>query len=185
MVLTPRMAYQREYFGEGMFFCAASGAIFRTAAFRELGGFEDRGGPSDYFFWLRASTRVNVALLPADLFWYRVHADQEFHSEDAELKYLAVRANAAWRALDAPECPLTAEERVVAKRNRAFHLAKRGLQDVRRGRLRSAWIRFRSSGLGVADWLTYLRLPQRDRMAGTPRTADGDFMMPRWLSHKD
>src|SRR5258706_12145434 len=38
----------------------------------------------------------------------------------------------SWRALDAPDCPLTAEEREQAKRNRAFHLARRTLQDLRR-----------------------------------------------------
>ena len=181
MLLTPRMAYQREYFGTGLFMCGPSGAIFRAEVFRELGGFVDRGAPSDYLFWLRACARVSVVLLPADLFWYRMHSTQEFQSDKAQGEY-ALAAAEAWRALDAPECPLTPEEREQAKRNRTYHLAKRTLQDARRGRWRSARQRLRQSGLGLADWAKYLRPPQRDLMAGTPVDVHGEFVIPRWTS---
>ena len=54
MVLTPRMSYQREFLGQGMFYCGPSGALFRTGVLRKLGGFPDRGVASDYCFWLKA-----------------------------------------------------------------------------------------------------------------------------------
>jgi hypothetical protein len=181
MLLTPRMAYQREYFGEGLFMCGPSGAIFRTDVFRELGGFVDEGAPSDYYFWLRACTRVNALLLPADLFWYRVHASQEFQSATAQIQY-GRAAGVGWRALDAPECPLTPAEREQAKRNRAYHLAKRTYEDVRRGRWASASRRLRGSGLRASDWLRYLRPPKRDALAGTPLANDGEFLIPSWAN---
>ncbi len=182
MLLTPRMAYQREYLGDGtLFSCGPSGAIFRTGVFRDLGGFVDEGAPSDYYFWMRACTRVNVVLLPADLFWYRLHPSQELRSNKAQLEYSRA-AGAAWRALDAPECPLTRDEREQAKRNRTYHLAKRTYEDVRSGRWPNAWRRLRASGQTGRDWLTYLRRPQRDAMAGTPLDAAGEFAMPPWLS---
>jgi glycosyltransferase involved in cell wall biosynthesis len=171
MLLTPRMAYQREYLGGGLFYCGPGGAIFRTASFRELGGFDDRGVLSDYLFWLRACTRVNVVLMPADLFWYREHPGQSFRSAAADLDY-ARTAGEAWRALDGPECPLTPEEREQAKRNRAYHLAKRTLEDLRSGRWSFAARRLRHSGMGAWDWMRYLRRPRRMPDAGMPLQPD-------------
>jgi glycosyltransferase involved in cell wall biosynthesis len=183
MLLTPRMAYQREFFGDGMFSSGPAGAIFRTAVFRQLGGFVDEGAASDHLFWMRACTTINVVLLPGDLFWYRMHPAQEFQSERARRQY-AKMPGWIWEALHAPECPLTPEEREQAKRNRAYHLAKRTLQDVRRGRWRFAWARLRQSRMTLGDWLRYLRPPRRSAFAGTPLDAHGDFVTPRWASPK-
>ncbi len=179
MLLTPRMAYQREYFGDGVFMCGPAGAIFRADAFRRLGGFDDVGVPSDLWFWIRACRTEPVLLLPADLFWYRVHATQEMQSPVARGQY-ARTAGWMWDALDAPDCPLSADERRQAKRNRAYHLARRTLQDLRRGRWRFALERLRYSGMSLGDWAVYLRRPRRDANAGTPLAADGDFVTPAW-----
>ena len=180
MLLTPRMAYQREYFGSGLFMCGPAGAIFRADVFRDLGGFDDRGAPSDYLFWVKACARVNLILLPADLFWYRTHPDQEFLSPVAQAAYAEAFAE-GWRALDRPDCPLTPEERERAKRNRTYHYATRALHEARRGLWRSAWRRVSRSGLGLSDWAKYLRRPGRDQMAGTPMDANGEFVRPRWI----
>jgi glycosyltransferase involved in cell wall biosynthesis len=180
MLLTPRMAYQREFFGQGLFFCGPSGALFRAEVFRKLGSFVDEGAPSDHLFWMRACTSVSVLLMPADLFWYRLHPSQEFQSAKAQREYARV-AGLAWRALHAPECPLTPEEREQAKRNRAYHVAKRTLEDVRRGRWEFAWRRWRQSQMRPGDWLRYLRRPMRNALAGTPLDADGTFIMPHWV----
>jgi hypothetical protein len=181
MLLTPRMAYQREFLGAGLFMCGPAGALFRTDVFRGLGGFHDYGACSDHLFWLRACTTVSVLLMPADMFWYRMHPSQEFQSARAQRDYARV-PGFAWSALHAPECPLTPEEREQAKRNRAFHLAKRTLQALRQGRWEFAWERLRHSRMGVGDWLRYLRPPARDAMAGTPFASDGDFVVPGWAN---
>ena len=181
MLLTPRMAYQREFFGEGLFNGGPGGALFRADVFRQLGGFVDAGAPSDHLFWMRACTTVNVLLMPADLFWYRMHPSQEFQSLTAQLQN-AKMAGLIWQMLDAPECPLTAGERKQAKRNRAYHLAKRTLQDARRGRWRIARERLRQSTMTAGDWLRYLRPPRRNAFAGTPLDADGDFVTPSWVN---
>jgi len=178
MLLTPRMAYQREFLGGGLFMCGPSGAIFRTEVFRELGGFVDHGAPSDHLFWLRACARINVLLLPADLFWYRQHPSQEFQSARAQREYALV-FGASWQALDARDCPLTPEEREQAKRNRVYHLAKRTAQDLRRARWTTVHTRLRTSGLSLRDWLTYLRPPRRDALAGTPVDANGEYVIPQ------
>ena len=179
MLLTPRMAYQREFLGAGLFMCGPAGAMFRTDAFRRLGGFVDAGAPSDQLFWMRACTTEHVLLLPADLFWYRLHPAQQMESEAARHQY-ARAVSWIWEALNAPACPLTEDERRQAKRNRAYHLAKRTLQDVRRQQWQAAWDRLRHSGLSVSDWLTYLRPARRDLLAGTPMTDHGEFVTPSW-----
>ena len=182
MLLTPRMAYQREFLGGGLFMCGPGGAIFRTDAFRRLGGFVDAGAPSDQLFWIRACRTESVLLLPADLFWYRLHPSQEMQSEAGRRQY-ARAASWMWEALDAPDCPLTDAERQQAKQNRAYHLAKRALQDVRRGHWQSAVDRVRYSGLSLSDWVAYLRPPRRDQLAGTPYAPDGDFVTPAAMPH--
>jgi hypothetical protein len=181
MLLTPRMAYQREFFGGGLFMCGPAGAIFRADVFRKLGGFADMGVPSDHMFWMRACTTENVLLLPGDLFWYRLHPQQEFQSETGRIQYARV-PGWIWQALDAPDCPLTADEREQAKRNRAYHLAKRTLQDMRRGRWGTAVERLRQSTMTAGDWFRYLRPPSRHTFAGTPTSADGEFVMPSWVT---
>jgi glycosyl transferase family 2 len=179
MLLTPRLAYQREYFGQGMFSCGPSGAIFRTETFRRLGGFENAGVPSDALFWMRACTTENVLLLPADLFWYRVHPHQELQSAAGQQQYARV-AGWMWQALNRPECPLSRDEREQARRNFTYHLAKRTMQDLRRGRWTFAARRLRYSTLTLTDGLRYLRRPRRNNLAGTPLGPDGDFVTPSW-----
>ena len=179
MLLTPRMAYQREFFGQGLFMCGPAGALFRAETFRKLGGFVDYGVPSDYLFWIRACMKVSVVLLPADLFWYRLHAAQEFQSAKGRREY-ARMAGMAWRALDTPECPLTPEEREQAKRNVAYATLQSMYLELKAGRWDIAWLRFRSAGLSPSDWVRYLRRPRRDRFAGTPLDAAGEYLIPDW-----
>lgn len=183
MLLTPKMCYQREFLGFGMFNAGPACALFRTEVLRELGGFEDLGVGSDNIFWLRACARYNVMLLPADLFWYRLHPGQEFQSEKSLREY-AIVPGEVWRALFAPECPLVGEELEQAKRNRVFLLAKATYVDLKAGRWRLARMRIEHMNLSLGDWLRYLRRPSRDRLAGTPLDADGEYLIPDWSNYQ-
>ncbi len=90
MLLTPRLAYEREFLGSGLFHLGPASAMFRADVFRELGGFPMAGVASDYLFWLEACAKVNVLLVPGDLFYYRVHAGQEISSPTSALRVRAV-----------------------------------------------------------------------------------------------
>jgi len=166
MLLTPRLAYQREFLGSGLFNAGPGGAIFRAEAFRALGGWIDRGAPSDYLFWLHACARTPVVLLPADLFWYRVHAGQEFQSAGVARQY-AETIRDTWAALDDAACPLDAQERNRARRNVLANQVKLLRRDLRGGRLALAAARL-SAGPGLVEWLRYIGPPSRDAAAGTP-----------------
>ena len=181
MLLTPRLSYQREFLGSGMFSAGPSGALFRAEALRALGGFVDLGTPSDFLFWLHACARVPVLLLPADLFWYRVHPAQELRSESAARQYAAIVGH-VWAALADPACPLTAEEREQARRNVLGKQARLLWNDLRARRVALARIRF-AAGPGVGSWLRYLRRPRRDSLAGTPLDAHHEFVIPETSVH--
>jgi hypothetical protein len=167
MLLTPRLAYAREYLGHGLFQVGPSCALFRREAFLELGRFPEAGSQSDGLFWMRASARVNVLLVPGDLFWYRIHPGQELQAEKSHYD-TAILERDFWRALDSPACPLTAAEREQAKRNSTARLLKRMLTDLRGGRPTIAWTRFRRSGRTLAEWIRYARRQRRDIAAGCP-----------------
>lgn len=180
MLLTPRLSYQREFLGQGMFMGGPACGIFRRAAFLELGGFPDRGVLSDSIFWLGACARFNVLTLPGDLFWYRVHPSQEAQSPTAAAEYTQLTAN-EWKALASPDCPLTPEECERARRTVVAKFAKAMAADLRAGRWRLAQTRYARSGLSPADLVKYLRRPRRGLFPGTPFSVDGDFIMPAWM----
>lgn len=179
MLLTPRMSYQREFLGAGLFMGGPACAMFRAEVFRGLGGLPEVGTGSDHIFWLKACAKVNVVLVSADLFWYRVHGGQEIQSERAARDY-AVVPGEVWRMLNSQECPLEAAEREQAKRNWLFIIAKLTYRDIRDGRFGIARLRLRHVGLSLGDWLKYLRRPVRNIHAGTPLGEDGEFLIPDW-----
>ena len=179
MLLTPRLSYQREFLGSGMFNCGPASALFRRDVFHALGGFGAFGAASDYIFWLTACARYPVLLLPGDLFWYRTHAGQEIAGARAAEDYSRTPHH-AWRALASPECPLEAAEREMARRNLAFITARTIWRHLKRRDWSLAVLTFRSSGLTARDWMRYLRRQRRTWLIGTPTGSDGEFLEPTW-----
>lgn len=184
MLLTPRQCYQREFLGFGLFMCGPSCALFRAEVFRKLGGFPEEGVASDHSFWLTACAREHVVLVPADLFWYRTHAGQEFASGAAAWEYARVPGR-VWRALHDPSCPLEGSDLDQARRNHAFSVAKQTWRDLRAGRWGLAAHRLRHAGMSPADWLRYLRRPRRSAVAGVPVDAAGEPIVPAWVRCPD
>ena len=176
---TPAMSYRREFLGHGLFMAGPAGALFRRQAFLASGGFEDHGPASDYIYWLRACARDSVLLVPGDLSWYRVHDGQSLTSSRAFRSYARVPAH-AWRALADPGCPLTDDERRVARRNLVFSAGKSVWHALRRRRWSEALCRLRESGFGQGTWLAYLRPPRRSVLAGVPLDSAGDYVVPSW-----
>lgn len=168
MLLTPALAYEREFLGSGLFHLGPAAAMFRTNVFHELGGFPEEGVASDYLFWLRACARVNVLLVTADLFYYRIHSGQELTSPASDVDY-ARASGAGWSMLNSPNCPLSEASRTQAKRNFVFSQIRGVYRHVRRGRLGSAQAILQHAGPGPLDWVRYLRRPVRTPFAGTPR----------------
>jgi glycosyl transferase family 2 len=167
MLLTPKLAYEREFLGSGLFHLGPGGAMFRREVFHALSGFPLAGVASDYLFWLDACSKVNVLLVSADLFYYRVHPGQELSSPGAEAEY-AKAASVAWAKLHSSDCPLDGAALEQAKRNFVYVQARGIVRRLRSGRFRAASAIARHAGIGAAGWLRYLRPPHRTTLAGTP-----------------
>ena len=167
MLLTPRLAYQREFLGSGMFQLGPACGLFRSEFFRSIGGFPVAGTASDYVFWAKACSTGNVLLVAADLFYYRVHPGQELASERTLLDTAAARRQ-VWRMLNSADCPLRGDELEQAKRNFMFTVLREAWYQLRDGRPRSAAAYLAHTSFGVNAWLRYLRMPRRSTMAGTP-----------------
>jgi len=172
MLLTPRLAYEREFLGSGLFQQGPASALFRAEAFRALGGFPEVNYAGDYLFWLRACATVNVLLVPGDLFYYRIHSAQEAASPANDLA-LARASAEAWRMLHSTACPLSGEALEIGRQNFVFTQARGIFRNLRRRRFRSAADIALHCGLGVRDWASYLRPPRRNSAAGTPLTGNG------------
>lgn len=187
MLLTPRMIYQRDYLSFDRPFHAGPGnGVFRRDAWLELGGYSDHGVAADFIFWFRICARHKVLTLPGDVFWYRRHPGQSYNSESAALEY-AVRVGARWRALLAPECPLSPEEIEEAKKAVVNELVRENVADARAGRLAVIRRRMEYAGIGIGDILRYAgRRPRREVLIGTPVDAAGEFLVPDWgvYSHR-
>ena len=167
MLLTPQLAYERAFLGQGLFHLGPACALFRRRAFLALGKFPEAGVHSDALFWIRACQTADVVLVRADLFWYRQHAQQEAARLGVEDAALDIEA-AQWRALFEDACPLPAAVREQARRNHAFGIFSRAVRDARAGRFRFGLRRLNRSGLSIREWAAYLRPPVRNAGTGTP-----------------
>ena len=167
MLLTPLLAYEREFLGSGLFQLGPACALFRTDLFHALGGFTPAGVSSDYLFWFKACARANVLLVAGDLFYYRVHDGQELNSRRTAMDYAKAR-RAAWSVLNSSDCPLTGPTLELAKRNFIFTVVRDAYRYARRGRYAAASASLVELGLSPGDWLRYLRPPKRHAAAGTP-----------------
>jgi glycosyltransferase involved in cell wall biosynthesis len=168
MLLTPRMCYEREYLGEGMFHGGPACGLFRREAFERLGMFPLRGPTSDYHFWVEACRRANVLLVQGDLFFYRVHEEQSMRDVAAQRQQLLQIERTAWGALFDRRCPLDGEALEQARRNRLTGMVRRALRDVLNGDWRTGIARFRAVPVQAQYWLKYFRGRHVDPTAGTP-----------------
>jgi glycosyltransferase involved in cell wall biosynthesis len=167
MLLTPSLAYEREYLGTGLFQLGPAAALFRTEAFRELGGFPEMPHCSDQLFWIHALTRVNVLLVPGDLFYYRIHPGQEIAKPANDLAQAKALAE-AWRVLNSEQCPLRGDVLDRARRNFAFTRAREIYRSLKQRKFSTAAATWRHCGLSSGDWARYLRPARRSTTAGTP-----------------
>ena len=170
MLLTPKLAYQREYLGSGLFREGPASALFRTRDFAELGRFPLEGLHSDTLFWAAACAKRSIVLTQADLFYYRIHDRQEMSTARGAFE-LAKLEGRLYRVLDAPDCPLDEAEREQARRNLTWGFIKRTVRDLRQGHPALALYRLRHTTLSPGEWLRYARRPRRTTAAGTPLPA--------------
>jgi len=172
ILLTPRLAYEREFFGTGVFQHGPACGLFRTDFFRAIGGFPEEGGASDYLFWFKACAAGRALLVAGDLFYYRIHPGQSLQREQNAIEYASARRT-AWSLLHSTDCPLAGRALEHAKTNFVYTLARDAYYQLRAGHVTAARTLVRSLPWPV--WAKYLRRPRRSNDVGAGVPAEGGF----------
>ena len=149
--LSPREAYFRHYFRTSIFDPGPLAAIIRKEAFEAVGGFTGKRMVGDFEMWHIVAARYPVVMMPYGLIWYRSHTEQEMQDYRTDPQFPFTALAIACEQLEKPECPLLAEERLVALRQMRRRLARLVLRTLAsRQRARGADL-FRRSGRSLVE----------------------------------
>jgi glycosyltransferase involved in cell wall biosynthesis len=107
--LSPKESYLESFSGFGHFDRAPGSSIIKLSAFQKVGGFSGKRMIGDYEFWLKIARYFPMVKFPFDLYWNRLHEQQESRSEYAKL-YPKLRKEVLDEALENPDCPLNSQE---------------------------------------------------------------------------
>jgi hypothetical protein len=168
MLLTPELAFEREFLGIGLFSGGPANALFKTRDFLDFGGFTDIGPASDHLFWMHYFAVNSVLLVNADLFFWRRHEGQEIAGSRAGASYARLHG-LVWRFLAEGRAPLKGAKLDQAKSNWLWIIAKTNFNDLKAGRLDLIRTRLAAADISPADWARYFRRPSRSLDAGTPQ----------------
>jgi len=135
-LLSPRDAYYRHFFEQGLLDFGPSGVIIRKDAFIEAGCFSGKRYVGDQECWLKIAARHHVLELPPSLIYWRRHEGQEFlaGSNGIDGGYFLMTLPMLRDAFSKPDCPLTKVEcaTIISKQERQYarsivkHILKTG-----------------------------------------------------------
>jgi glycosyltransferase involved in cell wall biosynthesis len=101
--LSPREAYEYNYFGPGLFHKAPLSSIIGREVFESEKGFSPLRMVGDFEMWHRLALRHKVVLMPQGIVWYREHGEQEIKNFN---EFSGMYEKLTFEYLSHPECPL-------------------------------------------------------------------------------
>jgi glycosyltransferase involved in cell wall biosynthesis len=107
--ISPKQIYLESFNGFNHFDRAPGSAIIKLDVFNSVGKFSGERMIGDYEFWFRISRYQHMVKMPIDLYWNRVHEEQESRSPYAK-QYPLLRKRVLAEALAHPDCPLNESE---------------------------------------------------------------------------
>jgi glycosyltransferase involved in cell wall biosynthesis len=107
--LTPREAYLEHFGAFGHFDRSPGSSIIKLDVFNKVGGFSGKRMIGDYEFWFKIARYYNMVKYPFDLYWNRIHSEQESKTPYAK-NYPELRRSVLFEALENPDCPLNSED---------------------------------------------------------------------------
>jgi glycosyltransferase involved in cell wall biosynthesis len=111
ILLTPREIYLESFGGRVNHFDRAPGSgLIKKDVFDKMGGFSGKRMIGDYEFWFKVSRYYSMVKLPLDLYWNRIHSEQESKSDFAIKNYESLRKEVLIENLRHPDCPLSVSE---------------------------------------------------------------------------
>lgn len=108
--ISPKEIYHEHFNGFYHFNRAPGSAIINREVFLREGGFSGERMVGDLELWLRLSRKYSMVKFPMELYWNRVHSEQEFNTNYAKNIYPNRTMALISDALNNEECPLIKEE---------------------------------------------------------------------------
>ncbi|HLI92720.1 MAG TPA: glycosyltransferase family 2 protein [Puia sp.] len=105
----PAAIYLENFDGFGHFSRAPGSSIIRLDSFTKVGGFSGARMIGDFELWCKLGRYYDMVKFPFDLYWNRLHDEQESKSEYAK-QYPVLIEKVLSEALSHPECPLNPTE---------------------------------------------------------------------------
>ncbi|MBD0276430.1 MAG: glycosyltransferase family 2 protein [Bacteroidota bacterium] len=113
--LTPKEAYEYDYFGPGLFSKGPISSIIKRDVFIRYGGFCSARMVGDFEMWNRLAQKCNVLLMPDGIVWFRRHNEQEMNEYK---KYIKAYEKIKIDYLKHQNCPLCEQQvkRIIRER---------------------------------------------------------------------
>ena len=137
--LSPRQYFACQFLGPSVMGANFTQVLFRRSALLEAGGFDLRFRTGDTHIQLKLALHHAVTLMRDGHAVWRQHGAQASRALHTDLRGLAELFRYGCEVLDHPMCPLTASERISARRNLARPLVRNIASCVKHGKpLRAA-----------------------------------------------
>lgn len=150
--MSSAQVYREHFLIGGVLTCGPTGAILRTAAFHETGGFSGKRYIGDIEMWLKLAAKDPVVILMPGLVWWRQHEGQEFSLGLSSMSYVEWSYKVLSESLHSEKCPLSSHENRQAieklKRRHLFNILRLAF---RQGRPQLARQIVKRTGFSVRD----------------------------------
>lgn len=109
--IAPYAIYFEHYHGYGHFDRSPGSAIIDLDAFKAINGFSGKRYIGDREFWFKIARTYQMVKLPFDLYWNRIHEEQEGQTEGAKKYTSQLVKQIEKEALLHIDCPLSKKEK--------------------------------------------------------------------------
>jgi glycosyltransferase involved in cell wall biosynthesis len=123
ILLNSQQTYEYNFFGPGLFYKAPLSAIFKTAAFINIGGFGVIRHAGDFEMWHRIAQKHSFLLIHDHIVWFREHDDQESKKHDVNVELMYSRIEKSY--IFDKNSPLNVAQRTAIRRNKVKKSIKR------------------------------------------------------------
>jgi len=117
IVISPEKFYEGVYFGSNFNDVAFANVLFRTSALKTAGGLSEIYKAGDNYIRLKIAATSPCVLINDDLTWWRETPGQASEKLNNSIDGIITEYNIKYEFLNHPSCPLSVNDRIVAKKN--------------------------------------------------------------------
>jgi len=116
VLLKPREIYLESFCKRNHFSRAPGSGLIKREVFNALGGFSGKRIIGDYEFWFKIARYHSMVKLPLDLYWNRIHEEQESQTAHHRKNATRLQNQVLKTNLNHPDCPLDQKELAFVKK---------------------------------------------------------------------